>query len=180
MMYTFWMRKNTSRRMLKPLAGFVLAAGMMITVESAYALDKGSVAPVFDLAGPNGQVKLADHAGKLVYLDFWASWCGPCRKSFPWMNQMQAKYGAQGLQVVGINVDAKAEDAQRFLAETPARFPVAFDPLGSTPRSYGIKGMPTSVLIGVDGKVIFQHAGFNDVDKGELETKIRQALGAGK
>lgn len=146
----------------------------------AIALDKGSAAPAFDLPGSNGPVKLANYQGKLVYLDFWASWCGPCRQSFPWMNELQGKYGAQGLQIIGINLDAKKEDASKFLAATPARFMLAFDPAGATPRSYGVKSMPTSLLIGPDGKVIFVHRGFNEADRPELESKIKAALGTKK
>jgi thiol-disulfide isomerase/thioredoxin len=153
----------------------VLAAAL--EASSATALDKGAAAPAFDLPGKDGAVQLAKYQGKLVYVDFWASWCGPCRQSFPWMNEMQAKYGAKGLQVVGVNLDAKTDDARRFLAETPARFTVAFDPAGATPRAYGIKGMPSSVLIGPDGKVLYEHAGFKEADRAELEQVIKRALG---
>jgi thiol-disulfide isomerase/thioredoxin len=152
----------------------------LLTASSAQALDKGAPAPQFDLPGLDGAVKLAKLQGKVVYVDFWASWCGPCRQSFPWMNEMQAKYGGKGLQIVGVNVDAKSDDARQFLAVTPARFAIAFDPQGATPRSYGIKGMPSSVLIGPDGKVLLEHSGFRDADRAELESKIQSALGGGK
>ena len=147
---------------------------------SAYALEKGAPAPQFDLQGMYGAVQLAKLSGKVVYVDFWASWCGPCRQSFPWMNEMQAKYGPRGFQIVGVNVDAKSEDAKTFLATTPAKFTIAFDPKGATPRQYGIKGMPSSVLIGPDGKVLLEHSGFRDADRAELEAKIQSALGAAK
>ncbi len=156
-----------------------LMSGLVATliVSSAMALDKGSVAPAFDLNGVEGNVNLAKYQGKLVYLDFWASWCGPCRQSFPWMNELQSKYGAQGLQIIGVNLDQKNDDARQFLATTPARFVVAFDPAGATPRNYGVKGMPSSVLIGPDGKILFEHAGFKDADKSALEAKIKSSLG---
>lgn len=145
---------------------------------AALALDQGAQAPQFDLPGRDGAVQLAQFKGKLVYVDFWASWCGPCRQSFPWLNEMQAKYGARGFQVVGVNLDARNEDARKFLAENPARFQVAFDPAGTTPRAYGIKGMPSSVLLGPDGKVVLQHAGFKEADRAELEKAIVAGLGA--
>jgi len=156
----------------------VLAAAL--EASTASALDKGAAAPAFDLPGKDGAVQLAKYQGKLVYVDFWASWCGPCRQSFPWMNEMQARYGAKGLQVVGVNLDAKTDDARRFLAETPARFAIAFDPAGATPRAYGIKGMPSSVLIGPDGKVLYEHVGFKEADRAELEQVIQKALGGAK
>ncbi|MYN27605.1 redoxin family protein [Duganella sp. CY42W] len=152
----------------------------LLAASSAQALDKGAPAPQFDLPGLDGAVKLAKLQGKVVYVDFWASWCGPCRQSFPWMNDMQAKYGGKGLQIVGVNVDAKSDDARQFLTATPARFAIAFDPQGATPRSYGIKGMPSSVLIGPDGKVLLEHSGFRDADRAELESKIQSALGGVK
>lgn len=145
-------------------------------LNAAHALDANQVAPAFDLPGRNGPVRLAQYAGKTVYLDFWASWCGPCRKSFPWMNDMQARYGAKGLRVVAVNVDQKSADAQAFLKEVSAQFDVAFDPAGKTPRAYGIKGMPSSCLIGADGKVLSQHAGFAPERAAELEHAIQQAL----
>lgn len=159
-----------------------LAASLLLALLAAPAgaLEAGKSAPVFDLAGPDGAVRLAQYAGKVVYVDFWASWCGPCRQSFPWMNEMQAKYGAQGLQIVGVNVDAKVDDARAFLAATPARFAIGFDPAGATPRSYGVKGMPSSVLVGADGKVLFEHSGFKAADREELESRIKAALEAKK
>jgi peroxiredoxin len=93
------------------------------------------------------------------------------------MNEMQERYGAKGFQVIGVNVDAKSEDARKFLAETPAKFVVAFDAKGDAPKSYAIKGMPTSFLVGPDGTVLLQHAGFRESDREALEAKIRQSLG---
>lgn len=153
---------------------------VVLNAAPAWALEKGAAAPQFDLQGMDGAVKLAKLQGKVVYVDFWASWCGPCRQSFPWMNEMQAKYGAKGLQIVGVNVDANSADARQFLTTTPARFFIGFDPQGATPRSYGIKGMPSSVLIGPDGRVLLEHSGFREVDRAELEIKIQNALGAVK
>lgn len=158
----------------------IMMLAALLAASSAQALDKGAPAPQFDLPGLDGAVKLAKLQGKVVYVDFWASWCGPCRQSFPWMNDMQAKYGGKGLQIVGVNVDAKSDDARQFLTATPARFAIAFDPQGATPRSYGIKGMPSSVLIGPDGKVLLEHFGFRDADRAELESKIQSALGGVK
>lgn len=154
------------------------AAAVLLCALPALALERGQAAPRFDLKGLEGSVNLEQYRGKYVYLDFWASWCGPCRQSFPWMNEMQAKYGAQGLQVIGVNVDAKPQEAYNFLAGTPARFVVAFDPAGAAPLSYGIKGMPSSVLIGPDGKVVFEHSGFRPADRAELEGRIKSSLGA--
>ncbi|WP_082507077.1 MULTISPECIES: choice-of-anchor D domain-containing protein [unclassified Duganella] len=159
-------------------AHLLAAAAALAVAGQAMALEPGQAAPAFSLSGPAGTVKLEHYQGKLVYIDFWASWCGPCRQSFPWMNEMQARYGGQGLQVVGINVDAKTDDARSFLNATPASFVIAFDPNGTAPRTYGVKGMPSSVLIGPDGKVLYEHSGFRPADRTVLEARIKTALGA--
>jgi len=158
---------------------YAKTAALVLTVLlglPAGAVEVGQSAPDFDLAGSLAAVKLSDYKGKTVYLDFWASWCGPCKQSFPWMNEMQSRYGAKGFRVVGVNVDQKTDDAKAFLKDTPASFDVAFDQTGKTPKTYAIKGMPTSVLIGADGKVISVHSGFKPEQRAELEAQIQQAL----
>ncbi|MES2952531.1 MAG: TlpA disulfide reductase family protein [Pseudomonadota bacterium] len=158
---------------------FARTFGLVLTVLlslPAAAVEVGEVAPGFDLAGRLATVKLSDYKGKTVYLDFWASWCGPCKQSFPWMNAMQSRYAAQGLKVVGVNVDKKTDDAHTFLRGTPASFDIVFDPTGNTPKAYAIKAMPTSVLIGPDGKVLSVHSGFKDNDRSALEQQIQKAL----
>lgn len=160
-------------------ATLALALGVTLFAASlARATEAGAVAPQIKLAGVRGPVDLAAMKGKFVYLDFWASWCGPCRQSFPWMNEMQAKYAAKGLQIVAVNLDAKREDADKFLAEVPAAFSVAFDAQGDTPKRYAIKGMPTSLLIGPDGKVVSVHAGFKADERQALEDAIVRAMAA--
>ena len=144
---------------------------------AAIALEPGEVAPVLPLAGVSGPQPVPV-AGKLTYVDFWASWCGPCRKSFPWMNEMHRKYASKGLEVVAVNLDQERSDADGFLAKIPAEFPIAFDPSGEAPTRYGVKGMPTSFLVGADGKVLEVHAGFNEKDAATLEEMIQRHLGA--
>jgi cytochrome c biogenesis protein CcmG/thiol:disulfide interchange protein DsbE len=156
-------------------SSLALAAGLVAAFPSS-ALEQGAQAPEFVVGGQAGDVTLSAFHGKLVYLDFWASWCGPCKKSFPWMNEMQKKYGAQGLQVVAVNLDAKRADALAFLSSQPAAFTIGFDSAAGVARSYGVKGMPSSVLIGPDGHVIALHEGFNDSDKAELESRISANL----
>ena len=158
------------------LLGAVLLQPALAAV--AHALEVGEAVPPVELRDGTQAFTLAAEDGKVTYIDFWASWCGPCRQSFPWMNEMQQKYGAQGLRIVGVNLDAEAADAQKFLASLPAGFTIAYDPEGESAQRFGVQGMPTSVLAGRDGKVIFQHAGFNRADADELEKAIRAALGA--
>jgi cytochrome c biogenesis protein CcmG, thiol:disulfide interchange protein DsbE len=169
------MLKKSLVNWLKPT---VVALALSAAQFSAMAVEVGQAAPDIELAAGAGAEKLSSLKGKLVYVDFWASWCVPCRQSFPWMNDMQAKYGAKGLQIVGVNLDAKRADADQFLAQLPARFTIGFDAKGTSAKQFGVKGMPTSVLVGPDGKVIAVHQGFKDADRAELEAKFVAALGA--
>ncbi len=144
---------------------------------AAQAAEPGQPAP--DIALPQATLAakhLAELRGQLVYLDFWASWCGPCRQSFPWMGELQKKYGARGLQVLAINLDKQRADADAFLARTPAGFALAFDAQGEAAKRFAIKGMPSSVLIGPDGQVLWTHRGFRIDEAADLEARIVQAL----
>jgi cytochrome c biogenesis protein CcmG, thiol:disulfide interchange protein DsbE len=153
-----------------------IGAAVSMAPWAAWALELGEQAPAFELPGDSGVVRLSDYKGKTLYLDFWASWCVPCRHSFPWMNEMLARYQGNGLHILGINVDRRQSDARTFLQRTPARFELAFDEEGRVPKTYGVKAMPSSVLIGADGKVAATHRGFSDEERPELERTIRRAL----
>ena len=133
-------------------------------------------APDFKLDGQQKQVKLSDYRGQIVYLDFWASWCQPCRKSFTWMNKMQSLYGAEGFTVIAINLDESRLKANKFLQQIPANFDVAFDPRGNTAESYNVKAMPSSYIIDKNGNVIHANLGFRGNDEEKLEAKIRDLI----
>ena len=156
----------------------VLVLGALCCAPAAtFAADPGQPAPNFALPNAQGSVvTLESLRGKVVYVDFWASWCGPCRRSFPWMNDMQQKYGGNGLAIVAVNVDKKRADAEKFLAQLPAGFPVLFDEAGVSPGAFGVKGMPSSFLIDARGNVVFVERGFLDVNRAELEDRIKSLL----
>jgi cytochrome c biogenesis protein CcmG/thiol:disulfide interchange protein DsbE len=149
----------------------VLLLGLMLQTGRAMAVEAGKPLPALGLA----EVQAAQ--GQYIYIDYWASWCGPCRQSFPWMNALQAKLGPKGLKVVAVNVDAKRADADKFLAHTPAQFTVAYDPQGASAKTLAIKTMPTSMLVSPEGKVLLVHAGFRTEETGQLEAKILGAMG---
>ena len=143
----------------------------------ALATDPGQPAPGLALPDVKGSVvTLEKLRGQVVYVDFWASWCGPCRRSFPWMNEMQQKYGGKGLAIVAVNVDKKRADADKFLAQLPATFQVVFDEAGTSPAAFGVKGMPSSYLIDARGNVVVVERGFLEGSRGELEERIKALL----
>ena len=172
--------KNLPTSLAHARRAAVLAAvlGLASVAAPAGALEPGQALPVSGVPGDGGAtVSLVDGKARATYIDFWASWCGPCRQSFPWMNRMHEKFGPQGLRIVAINLDAKRPDAQAFLAQMPASFELAFDTGGAAAKQFGVKAMPSSVLVGADGKVIAVHQGFREEDEAALERGIASALG---
>lgn len=127
-------------------------------------------------AQAQGPAAVGDLTGQVILVDFWASWCAPCRRSFPWMNAMQRKYGADGLQIIGINVDKERALADEFLAETPAEFELRFDPAGKLAEAFGVQAMPSSFLLDASGNVIATHFGFKTADARGYEREIVEAL----
>lgn len=113
---------------------------------------------------------------RATYIDFWASWCGPCKLSFPWMNQVHEQFAGKGLRVVAINLDRKEADAQRFLQQNPARFAIALDPGGELAARLNIQAMPTSLLITAERQLLFTHRGFKLDDRADLESRIKALL----
>ncbi len=119
---------------------------------------------------------LKPYRGKVVYLDFWASWCAPCRQSFPWMDALQARYGERGLTVVGMNVDPDRHSADEFLQAFKPRFQVLFDPNGSVAQSYSLMGMPETFLIDRTGAVRYKHVGFRLQDQASIPQELEKLL----
>lgn len=123
-----------------------------------------------------GIIKSSDLRGQVVYVDFWASWCVPCRKSFPWMNEMHRRYGDQGFKIIAVNLDKDRQLLDRFLKTYMADFTIAYDPEGLLASQFGLKGMPGSYLIGRDGQLKLKHLGFREKDKNKLEMSIKNEL----
>ncbi len=126
----------------------------------------------------NGQVvSLDDYKGKVVWLDFWASWCVPCRASFPWLNKVQKQYVEQGFEVVAINLDKDRKEVDRFLQRYPAQFQILLDPAGDSARTFKVKGMPSSYLLNREGQIVSAHLGFKKNKTSAYENEIKQLLG---
>lgn len=119
---------------------------------------------------------LSAYRGKVVYLDFWASWCGPCRLSFPFMNQLHYSGPQNNLVVIAVNLDHDSAAAQRFLRDNPANFTVLYDPAGKTASKFKVADMPTSILIGKDGRVRYVHKGFFEKNEPLYRQHIAELL----
>lgn len=155
----------------------LLCAAPLAAKSSGAPAASHRAAPAFNLPErEGGTVSLEALRGKLVYVDFWASWCGPCRMSFPWMKSLHERFAARGLAVVAINLDKSRADAIDFLHEYPAPFLVAFDPLGKSAEAFEVPSMPTSFLIGPTGEILHVEAGFDPKKTTALETLIQEAL----
>lgn len=119
---------------------------------------------------------LSAYRGRVVVVDFWASWCTPCRRSIPWLNQMRARYADHGLVVIGVNVDKDREDAARFLREVPIDFDVVYDPAGALAERYGVEGMPSTYVYSRDGDLVARHLGFQNAKRPEYEALLGRLL----
>jgi len=131
---------------------------------------------VFNPLQAADELDLKQYYGQVVYVDFWASWCIPCKKSFPWMNELQRKYKDQGLKIIAINVDENSDDANKFLEKTPAEFDILRDPQGKLATQYKLVGMPTSLLFDTEGKLVSRHVGFKKSNIESYESKIEALL----
>ena len=159
-------------RLFSLVVAFVLCATLpagSVRAQESFPLN-------FDLPTATAKINLTQLSGKVVYVDFWASWCAPCLQSFPFMNELQSKYGDKGLRIVAISVDKERADVDTFLRKNPAQFIIAFDPAGQIAKQYQIKGMPTSYLIGRNGQLIKIHRGFKNTDREQIERSIQEAL----
>ncbi|TPV97120.1 MAG: TlpA family protein disulfide reductase [Myxococcales bacterium FL481] len=125
-----------------------------------------------------GGVDLATLRGKVVVLDFWASWCAPCREELPELERLHAELGGQGLEIIGISVDEQRADMDAFLAEMPLSFTVVYDEGQVIAQRWNPPKMPTSYLIDTDGNIDYIQAGFTAADGQELEQRVREMLAA--
>ena len=160
--------------MLTRCSTAIIAALFLTFALPAFASEE---APAFSVPTfPNNEkISLADLKGQVVYLDFWATWCPPCRKSFPWMDEMHKRYKDQGLAIIAVSVDKKREPIEAFIEKTTPSFTIAHDPGGKVAKDYKLRGMPSSYIIDRSGQLVKVHMGFRGRDKEKLE-KIIQSL----
>jgi len=162
-------------------AAFCTGLAAVLLAHAGTALEHGDAAPGFSAPGlDGGRVTLADHRGKVVYVDFWASWCGPCAQSLPALDALRREFPADEFQVIAVNVDSDAAKAKAFLARRPVGFPSALDPKGAIPERFGLETMPTSYLIDRRGVVRHVHRGFRPGDEAVLRERIQALIASGR
>lgn len=145
----------------------------------AFAVEEGGTAPLFtlpDIQADKPAISLESLRGKTVYVDFWASWCAPCLRSMPLINELYGKYRDQNFEVIAINVDDPIEDGQDFLLDTPLDYLIAADTDNAVLNEYGVTGMPTSFLIDKEGTIRMIHMGFRENDIDIIEAAVKELL----
>jgi peroxiredoxin len=144
---------------------------------SATAGEISGQAPGFTLAARGGdRVALEDLAGQVVMVNFWATWCGPCRQEMPQLEALYQRYRDLGFTLLGVNVEEDASGADQFLAETPVSFPILFDPANEVSALYEVVAMPSTVLIDRSGNMRFIHHGYKPGYENDYQTQIRALL----
>jgi thiol-disulfide isomerase/thioredoxin len=151
----------------------VAVAFTLVVVTSAWPAAAQKPAPNVTLRSADGaSVQLSAYKGKVLLVDFWASWCPPCKASFPALDALYREYQSRGLEVLAVNLDEKRRDADTFLGEFPHHLTVLFDPTGASPTAFSVKGMPSSFLIDKGGVIRFTHMGYS----GNVHESYRQEI----
>ena len=162
---------------MRSLATMCVLLALAVPAQRVAAIAPGDAAPQSAVARADGTpFDWSTLRGKVVLVDFWASWCGPCRQAFPAYDAMAKRHEGDGFVVLGVNVDEQRADADRFLKALPVGFTVVFDSGGAAPQAYGVKAMPSSYLVGRDGRVRLVHLGFKPSDADKIEAEVRAAL----
>ena len=148
--------------------------GVSRLAAAAFALLVSIASSATEPAAP--RIDLDQYRGRVVVIDFWASWCKPCRQSIPWLNDLHARYARQGLVVIGVNVDAERADAERFQRDVPIGFDVVYDPQGRLAEQFHVQGMPSSFVFDRHGKLAQTLLGFQEARREQHESEIRDLL----
>lgn len=172
-----WIEPQTRRLAALALTA-LLASASCTAAEQLAAAQDAPAAPACKLSLDQDATpgELAQYRGQVVYVDFWASWCGPCRQSFPFMNQLHSELGDKGLTVLAINLDEEAADAQSFLANHAASFKVVGGANQDCAAAFNVEAMPSSYLIDRAGKLRYVHHGFRAGDAEVLRTLAASLL----
>jgi thiol-disulfide isomerase/thioredoxin len=157
---------------------YLMALLLIVANPNAHAVEVGASLPecALEVMDSKQNLSLSQYKGKVLYVDFWASWCGPCAKSFPFLNELHQQLKDQGLQIVGVNLDENVDDAKAFLAKYPASFSVMADTGKQCAKDFDVKAMPSSYIIDRKGIVHHIHLGFRPGEAKELRDLVEKLL----
>lgn len=150
-----------------------------ISIFSIYAQEEGSKFIDFELKSITGDhFKLSNLKGKIIIIDFWASWCVPCRLGIPFLSELYDSYKEKGVEIIGINLDNKLEKIEKFFSKLSKRpsFNILWDSSNTTPILYKVTTMPTTIFINKDGIIAHKHLGFKIEDKEKYKELLEQLL----
>ena len=169
---------HTFRRLAWVTFCVAVATGVAVgTPTTIQAVEQGASAPQIEFAALSGQpVSLRALRGRVVVVDFWASWCKPCRKELPVLDALYRKYRSRGLSVIAVNIDDDAQAARSFLKKVPVEFPVVHDPAKKIAAAYGVPDMPSSYVIDQQGTIRHVQVGFRAKDEAVLVGAIERLL----
>ena len=152
-------------------------AALSLSLPALAGSSSGGPAPAFTLASRAGQdVSLAQYKGNVVMINFWASWCGPCRQEMPLLETIYKKYNKMGFTMLGVNVEPDSNAANDWLKATPVSFPILYDRDSKVSKLYDVAGMPSTVIIDRNGKVRVLHRGYKPGDENEYLDSIRTLI----
>ncbi|OOZ39548.1 redoxin [Solemya pervernicosa gill symbiont] len=164
--------KRASR--FKTVPTTLLLMSLMAAGANAAQLATDTPAPDFTLKSSSGEnLKLSEYRGNVVMINFWASWCAPCRQEMPLIDALHQRYEKLGFTVLGINVDSDSSAAIKWLKEQPVSFPILFDSENSVSQGYQVAAMPSTVMVDRDGKIRFTHLGYQPGLEAEYQQQIR-------
>jgi peroxiredoxin len=173
----FHMHRTLRSLSLAPGAAIVAAVMLVAVADSAARAAEPAPAPDFTLPAMDGsELRLSELKGQVVMVNFWATWCGPCRQEMPLLQQLQAKYEPLGFTLVGINVEPDSAGARAWLRNSPVTFPILFDRQNQVAERFGVQGMPSSVFIDRAGKVRHVHRGYQPGDESKYADMVRSLV----
>ena len=134
-------------------------------------------APDFTLKSASGEnIKLSELRGQVVMINFWASWCGPCRQEMPLLDELHERYSPMGFTLLGVNVEEDSSKAQTLLKDVPVNFPILFDQENTVSKQYDVIAMPSTVVVDRDGNIRYVHHGYKPGDENTYQDVIRAVI----
>lgn len=150
---------------------------LLLTLFGTALMAQAETAPDFTLKSDSGEnLRLAEQRGKVVMINFWASWCGPCREEMPILDALYDRYEKAGFTLFGVNVEQDPQAAQKFLADVGVSFPILFDPESDVSRDYQVNAMPTTVMVDRDGEVRYVNRGYREGDEEKYRKQIKELI----